>query len=112
MAEPVQFYLDENVQIVIAEQLRHEGIVVVTVRDLGALGSDDLTHLQRATAMGYVLCTHDSDYIDLAASGLEHAGIIFGQQHKRTIGDWVRFLKLVHAVYSAVEMRNVVEYVK
>ncbi len=61
--------------------------------------------------MGRVLCTHDTDYIDLAVER-EHAGIIFGQQHKRTIGEWVAFLELIHGIYDADEMRNVVEYVK
>ncbi len=112
MGTKVRFYLDENVQTVIAEQLRRRGIEVVTVRDLNLLGDDDLNHMERATAMGYVFCTHDADYVDLASSGKEHAGIVFGQQHKRSIGDWVAFLELVHGVYDAEEMRNVVEYVR
>lgn len=41
----VRFYLDENVQIVIAEQLKRRGIDAITVRDLGLLGDDDLNHL-------------------------------------------------------------------
>lgn len=111
MAAKVRFYLDENVQIVIAEQLKRRGIDIVTVRDLDLLGDEDVTHLERATEMECVLCTHDADCIDLAV-GKEHAGIVFGQQHKRTIGEWVAFLELVHGVYDADEMHNVVEYVK
>lgn len=111
MGTKVRFYLDENLQVAIAEQLKRRGIEVVTVRDLDALGEDDMTHLERASAMGYVFCTHDSDYIDLAEAGEKHAGIIFGQQHKRSIGEWVAFLELVHGVYDAEEMHNLVEYV-
>lgn len=106
----VRFYLDENVQVAIAEQLARRGIEVVTVRDLGLLGDEDVHHLARATRLGYVLCTHDSDYIDLAAAGMEHAGIVFGQQHKHTIGDWVKFLELVHGVYGMDDMQNLIEY--
>ncbi len=112
MATKVRFYLDENVQVAIAEQLKRRGIEAVTARDLGSLGDEDVDHLERASEMGYVLCTHDADYVDLAASGKEHAGIIFGQQHKHTIGEWVAFLELVHGVYGADEMRNLVEYVR
>ena len=36
-----RFYLDENVQVVIAEQLRKRGIEAVTVRDLGTLGAEE-----------------------------------------------------------------------
>ncbi len=50
-----RFYLDENVQVVIAQQLRKRGIDAVTVRDLGTLGDEDITHLTRATEMGYLL---------------------------------------------------------
>ncbi|MBA3868710.1 MAG: DUF5615 family PIN-like protein [Anaerolineae bacterium] len=50
----LRFYLDENVQVVIAEQLRKRGIEAVTVRDLGTLGAEDITHLMRATEMCYV----------------------------------------------------------
>ena len=106
-----RFYLDENVQVVIAQQLRKRGIDAVTVRDLGTLGDEDITHLTRATEKGYVLCTHDTDYIDLASSGTFHTGIIFGQ-HSHSIGDWVNFLELIYTVYSAEEMHNRVEYLK
>lgn len=110
MATRVRFYLDENVQIVIAEQLKRRGIEVITVRELELLGDEDINHLERAAQMGYVLCTHDSDYVDIAAAGKEHVGIVFGQQHKHTIGDWVKFLELIYGVYSPHEMRNLVEY--
>ncbi|MCL4246906.1 MAG: DUF5615 family PIN-like protein [Anaerolineae bacterium] len=45
----LRFYLDENLQVVIAEQLRQRGIDVVTVRDLNLLGDEDTNHLQHAS---------------------------------------------------------------
>ena len=111
MATEIRFYLDENVPIAVATQLKRRGIEVVTVRDLGLLGDSDINHLYRATQMSHVLCTHDIDYIELAVSGLEHSGIVFGQQHRHGIGDWVRFLELVHTAYEPEEMRNRIEYV-
>ena len=78
MATKVRFYLDENVQVAIARQLRRRGIDVVTVRDLEELGDENINHLERATSLGRVLCTHDADYVELAASGVEHAGIVLG----------------------------------
>ncbi len=109
MAE-IRFYLDENVQIAVAEQLQRRGIEAVSARSLGSLGDADENHLARARAMGCVLCTHDTDYYQLAASGGEHSGIIIGQQDKHTIGDWVKGLTLIHAVYTAEDMRNRVEF--
>lgn len=111
MATEIRFYLDENVPIAVATQLKRRHIEAVTVRDLGLLGDSDINHLRRAAEMGCVLCTHDADYVELATSGIEHSGIVFGQQHRHGIGDWVRFLELVHAVYEPDELRNRIEYV-
>lgn len=111
MAVPVRFYLDENVPVAVATQLQRRGVEAVTVRDLGLLGDADANHLARATRLGYVLCTNDADYIDLAAAGVEHQGIVFGQQHKHGVGAWVRFLELLASVLEPDEMRNRVEYV-
>jgi hypothetical protein len=110
LAAAIRLYLDENVPVAVADQLRRRGIEAVTARDLGVLSDSDVNHLARATQMGYVLCTYDSDYIELAASGIEHAGIVKGTAEKHWIGDWVKGLELIHAVYTDEDMRNHVEY--
>ncbi len=61
--------------------------------------------------MGFVFCTHDADFVEMAAAGVEHAGIVFGQQHKHGIGDWVRMLELLAAVAEPQEMKNRVEFI-
>lgn len=109
-ADTLRFYLDENLPIEVARQLQLRGIEATTARDLGQLGDSDLNHLQRATEKGMVLCTFDSDYVALAIQGIEHAGIVLGQQDVHHIGAWVRHLELMHAVYSPDEVRNHVEY--
>jgi hypothetical protein len=109
-AEAIRFYLDENMPVAVADQLHRRGIEAVTVRDLELLGDADVNHLERATAMGYVLCTYDSDYVKLASEGVEHTGIIYGHFRQHGIGEWVKGLILYHAVYTAEEMRNRVEY--
>jgi hypothetical protein len=60
--------------------------------------------------MEMVLCTNDADYIALAMSGQQHAGIVIGQQDVHYIGAWVRQLELMHAIYSLQDMRNHIEY--
>ena len=110
MTDRLKFYLDENVQIVIAEQLKRRDIGAVTAHDLDALGDTDESHLARATEKGYVFCTHDADFVAMASVGTEHGGIVFGQQDQHGIGDWVRGLVRLHTTKSAEEMRNHVEY--
>lgn len=110
--ERLRFYLDENVPTAIATQLQSREIDVVTVRDLNLLGDEDDNHLQRATSMGRILCTHDSDFLQLATDGLPHAGIVFGQQDKHYIGEWVKYLELMHSVYTPDEMVNTIEFLR
>ena len=85
-AEKIRFYLDENLPVAIATQLVSRGIDVLTVRDLSLLGEDDVDQLQVATELGRVLCTYDSDFIGLAKSGVEHAGIVVAKQKRDHIG--------------------------
>lgn len=110
MAADISLYLDEHLSPTIAKQLRRRGIQVYTLQELGTLGDSDENHLSRATGLNCVLCTCDEDYLVLAAEGVEHAGIVFGNQFKHGIGDWVKGLALICAVYSAEDMRNHVEY--
>ena len=110
MAAAISLYLDENLTPKIAAQLRQKGIDVVTVADLGLTGDTDVNHLVRATEMGRVLVTADTDFLRLAAGGMEHAGIVFGIQEDNTIGDWVKALELVCFVYTSDDMKNHVEY--
>lgn len=106
----IRLYFDENVETTVADQMRARGIECVTVRDLGLLGDTDESHLQRATAMGFVLCTYDSDYPRLHAEGFPHAGMVFAKELTTTIGDWVRGLELICGAMTADEMKNHIEY--
>ena len=90
--------------------MRTHNIDVVTVRDLQLLGGADEMHLANAHRLGRILCTHDSDFLEIALDGFEHSGIVFGQQDRHYIGDWVNWLVLMHAVYSPEDMMNQIEY--
>jgi hypothetical protein len=102
----LQFYLDENVPTEVGRQLRSSGIDAVTVCELGHLGAADLDHLARATALSRVLCTHDQDFLRLAAQGVEHAGIAFSPQNRASLGGWVRELRALHTRFEDVQVRN------
>jgi uncharacterized protein with PIN domain len=102
----LRFYLDENVPTEVARQLRLSGIDTLSARDLDLLGGDDPDHLRRATEMGRVLCTHDQDFLRLAAEGVEHAGIAFSPQDRVSIGGWVRALRSLHARRESEQVMN------
>lgn len=111
MAAAIRLYLDENLSPRIAEQLRRRGVDVVTVHDLSVAGDTDENHLERAVRLQRVLVTHDTDFLVLAAAGTEHTGIIFGIQERLGIGDWVKALDLLCAVYTPEDMANHIEYI-
>lgn len=111
MEAAISLYLDENLSPQIAEQLRLRGIDAVSVRDLGLLGIGDADHLERAKGEGRVLVTTDVDFLQMAAMGIEHTGIVFGIQQEHTFGDWVRALEMICFVYLPEDMQNHVEYI-
>lgn len=110
MAASIRLYLDECLTPAIATQLRRREIDVLSIHEIGLTGDSDANHLARATAMGRVLVTADVDFLVMAAKGAHHAGIAFGSQVDLSLGDWVRALELLCAVYQAEDMVDHVEY--
>lgn len=111
MSERLRFYFDESVELAVSEQVARAGIEVVSAHSLNALGDPDIEHLRRATNMGCVLCTYDSDFLILANQGIEHAGILFAVEQKTSIGDWVLEIRSLHATTSAEQAQGQVFYV-
>ena len=100
----MRLYFDESVELAVSEQLATAGLDVVSAHSLDALGDTDENPLQRATAMGRVLCTYDNDFLVLAKEFTAHAGIIFAQQQKASTGGWVREVRMQHGTRSAEDM--------
>ena len=90
----------------IAEQLVKGGIDAVTVQELDVLGESDEQHLQRAAEMRRVVCTQDQDFLRIARTTSEYAGIAFAEQYGATIGGWVKALRNLHASTTAEEMQG------
>ena len=111
--QKLRFYLDEHMPVVIAKELRRRNIDAITVKELELRGKSDDSHLDRATAMGCVVCTMDDDFVELATSGIQHTGIVIGvRKDRKAIGTWVRFLVWMHQTYIRQDMRNRVEYLR
>jgi len=106
----LKFYFDENVELAVSIQLAASGIDVVSAHSLEKLSDKDPNHLARATAMGRVLCTYDTDFLRLAKQTPEHSGIIFATRRKASVGAWVRELRALHARLSAEDAVGQVIY--
>lgn len=110
MPSQIRFLLDEHIPSAVAAGLARRRVDVLTVPQAERRGFEDAEQLQFATDNDRVIVTFDRDFLVLSDQGLEHAGIVFCEATKYSIGRMIQGLVLVHAVLSAEEMRNHVEY--
>jgi hypothetical protein len=110
MPRTIRFHLDENCSYAVAEGLRRRGVDVTTTPEAGLLGTRDEEQLAYCLAQGRVIFSYDEDMLRLAASGVEHAGIIFCQQRRRSVGDIIRGLVLVWERLEPTGMVGQVKY--
>jgi hypothetical protein len=110
----VALYLDEQVQSAITNGLRQRGIDVLTAQEDGHDATPDPVVLDRATALGRVVFTQDMDFLAEAharqLNGVAFAGVVYAHQIAVSIGNCIRDLELVAAVYEPADMENRVEY--
>jgi predicted nuclease of predicted toxin-antitoxin system len=77
----IELYLDEDVNVVIADLIKARGFDALTARDAGQLRKSDREQLEFATNQQRVIVTHNrGDFEALAndyyVQGLDHSGII------------------------------------
>ena len=104
----VRFYLDENIDKAVAEQLRRWEIDAISVHDLKLQGDSDPNHLKRSTSMKRVLCTHDQDFPRMARENTEHSGIIYAPHYQANVGGWVRALRTFHANHTLEDVQGLI----
>ena len=71
--------------------------------------SDDV-QLAHAHSAGRVVVTWDADFRDLHYQAQSHSGIVYFVGGRRSIGEMVESLVLIHATYSAEEMIGRLEW--
>jgi hypothetical protein len=110
MPRTIRFHLDENCSQAIAAGLHRRGIDVATTPEVGLLGADDDIQLAHCSTEGRVIFSFDDDLLRLAASGVDHAGVVYCKQRKRTIGDVIRGLLLIWERLDPADMVGRVKY--
>jgi hypothetical protein len=113
----VTFYLDaDSANPAVVRPLRQHAIAVETAVEAGLRTALDAQQIAHVLATGRVLVTGDHDLRDqlaaLTRQGGHHPGVLFLPARKRNqIGAIVFSLRLVHAIYSAEEMVDRVEFI-
>ena len=106
----IRFHLDEQVPNAVARGLWSRGIDVSTTIDAGLQGAEDLAHIAYAVAEDRVIFTQDHDFLRHHHAGVTHAGIVYSKQGSRSIGEIVRYLKLMHDCLDQAGMAGQLEY--
>ena len=106
----LRFYLDENMNPEIANQLGRRGIDVLAARDAKMLNTSDFEQLRFAAKRGRVICTEDSDFTDPTNISLEHVGIAYFPKSNLSIGYIVNALQELYRNETAASMKNSLRY--
>jgi predicted nuclease of predicted toxin-antitoxin system len=110
----LKIYIDENVDVRVAEGLRRRGIKAFSAIEKGKTGISDMEHFQYATEMQAVIFTHDHHFLGIANAAAEegksHWGVIFVEMNKLSVGECIKRLALYAEVLSAEDMQNQVEF--
>jgi predicted nuclease of predicted toxin-antitoxin system len=105
----IRYLTDEHVPSAVAKGLRARGVEVTTAVQAGALGKPDRWVLTHAREQGWVLITYDPDFLRLHATGIPHAGIVYGTADM-SIGTVIGGALLLAEVLDAGEMISHVEF--
>ncbi len=110
----IEIYLDEDVNILIANLIRSRGFAVKTTQEAGNLGKTDYEQFEFAKSQKLVLLTHNRvDFERIAqehfAANETHYGLIIAARHSpQKIVQ--RLLKTLNT-FTADEMKNQIIYI-
>jgi len=110
VVESLRFHLDEHVNPAVAEALRQRGIDVTTTVKAGLRGADDQSHIVYAWGERRVIVTHDDDFLRWHSRGVPHAGIACCHPMRRSLGQIVETLVLMHELLTQEEMIGQVQF--
>ena len=106
----LRLYLNHHVRIEITQGLKRRGVDVVTAFEDGREEADDAILLDRATELGRVLFSQDSDLLVHAShrqqTNQKLSGLIYAHQLALTIGQCIDELELAAKVCEPEELRN------
>ena len=110
----IELYLDEDVDVLVAELIKAYGFSASTAREREQLGKSDSEQLFYAVSHRKTLLTHNrADFEALAGeyseSGKEHYGIILAVRHP-AYEIVRRLLKIINHI-TADEMKNQIRYI-
>ncbi len=110
----ISLYLDEDVNVLVADLLKARGFDAITARDAGNLQATDSEQFTYALSQTRTLVTHNrTDFEELVqayfASGQIHYGVIFAV--RRSPQEIAQRLLVILNQVTADQMQNQVRYI-
>lgn len=110
----IELYLDEDVDILIADLVRARGFRATTTQEAGQLGESDAEQLAYAVRHGQAFLTHNRGHFEVlaqqySAAGRTHHGIILAV--RRRPYEIARRLMLILNHVTADEMQDQRRYI-
>ena len=106
--------MDVHVRRQVTVGLRLRGVDVLTAQEDRSATLEDPELLNRASELGRVLFSQDTDLLREAFLRQQQeqpfAGVIFGEQRSLTIGRCIDDLELIAKVYDPADIANRVEF--
>ncbi|MGB7160495.1 MAG: DUF5615 family PIN-like protein [Tepidisphaeraceae bacterium] len=110
----IRLYMDVQIHGSVTEALRQSGHDLITAQADGMRRATDVALLDRATSLGRVLVTHDTDFLAEAAhrqrEAIPFAGIVYAHPLNITMAQLIHQLELIMGAADANYMRNRVEW--
>jgi predicted nuclease of predicted toxin-antitoxin system len=110
----LSLYIDIHVHGAVSRELQRRGIDLLRAQDDGGDRMPDEWVLARATELGRVLVTGDSDFLSLAAdwasAGKRFVGITFIPAMSMTVGQQIADLELQALAHEPRDLANQVTY--
>lgn len=107
-------YMDVHIPAAITAGLRRRGIDVLTSQEDGTNRLADAALLDRATGLGRILFSEDTDLLAIAQEwqtiGHPFAGLLFAHQEGASIGRLIEDIELIAKCLPSEEVANVVIY--
>ncbi|MBI5664776.1 MAG: DUF5615 family PIN-like protein [Nitrospirae bacterium] len=111
----ISLYLDEDVSVRIAANLKNRGFDVLHAVEAGLMGASDEEQLNKAVAEQRTFLTHNKKhfvilYEKYISSGKDHFGIIVAGRKRNSLETIKRLLDIIQT-FSPEELENQIRFI-
>lgn len=108
----IGYYLDENIDPIVAQALRHYGVAITTPVETGLRTHGDRDQLILACQRQQIMVTTDASFLRNTQNQSVHFGIVYCSQEELGASDMIRRLIHIYEALTPEEMLGHVEILR